>query len=97
MIVAVSILLQKDDRRTLTNRLRAYVYYSCNSQNEAIGIASVKAMEDNPDFNIASFTAIEITPPANHKSEAAQQTTTAWRSLCKWLKSHFAMCQRCHQ
>jgi hypothetical protein len=69
MVVAVSMLLQKETHRSLINRLRTYVYQDCNSQAEALGLASIKVIDEDNSFNIASFNAIEVTQPPKENSE----------------------------
>lgn len=78
MVVVVSILLQKNDKTSLISRLRTYVYHECNSQAEALGYASNEAINEDTTFHIASFNAIEVTPPPKEISEeSAELHTTA--------------------
>jgi hypothetical protein len=91
MVVAVSILLQKETCYSLTNRLRTYVYQGCNSQAEALGLASNEALNEDSTFHISSFNAIEVTPPPKDNSEeSAELRTTAVKSpLRKFLRNFF--------
>jgi hypothetical protein len=74
MIVAVSLVMQKNCGTQYTVHARLSIIKECASINEAIGIATVRAIKDEAEYTIASVCASEvIMPPAEIKGELFNQ------------------------
>lgn len=93
MIVAVALTLQKHEGLGISTKSFLSILYDCVSCEEALGKSVICAIEENPNYCVVSKAFHEVTPPPkeNQGGMAELHTTAKWRSLCKWLRIHFAI------
>lgn len=90
MIVAVSMVMQKNTGLQVASHARLSVLHGCSSVEDAKGQAITVALGDEHDYTIASICAAEVTPPPKEISEeSAELRTTGLKSSLRKLFHNF--------